>query len=111
MSSNEKKLFGKRFIVKDNDLYIRYLGIGSLNKEKSVYLRAGLDSDVIGMEYGKKTLSEIKEYIFSNYQEVECIKLKIDSENIPSLKTANSCGYTWLHDDFYVKYNPYIKKK
>lgn len=54
MSSNEKKLFGKRFIVKDNDLYIRYLGIGSLNKEKSVYLRAGLNSDVIGMGYGKK---------------------------------------------------------
>ena len=64
MSSNEKKLFGKRFIVKDNDLYIRYLGIGSLNKEKSVYLRAGIDSDVIDMEYGKKTLSEITEYIF-----------------------------------------------
>ena len=112
MSSNEKKeFFDKGFIVKDNDLYIGYLGIGSLNEEKSVYLRAGLDSDVIGMGYGKKILSEITEYIFSNYQEAECIKLKIDRENIPSLRTANSCGYTWLHDDFYVKYNPYIKKK
>ena len=109
--NKEKEFFGKGFIVKDDKEYIGYLGIGSLNKqEKSVYLRAGLDSNKTGKGYGKKILSEITEYIFSNYEEIESIKLKIDRENIPSLKTANSCGYTWLQDDFYVKYNPYIKK-
>ncbi len=111
MSSNEnKEFFNKGFIVKDNDLYIGYLGIGALNSEKSVYLRAGIDNNVIGKGYGKKILNEITEYIFFNYSEVESIKLKIDKENIASLKTANSCGYKWLHDDYYVKYNPYIKK-
>ena len=113
LSDNIKKeFFDKGFIVKDNNDYVGYLGIGSFNKqEKSVYLRAGIDSDKTGNGYGKKILGEITEYIFSNYEEIESIRLKIDRENIPSLKTANACGYTWLRDDFYVKYNPYIKKK
>ena len=29
----------------------------------------------------------------------------------PSLMAAASCGYEWLRDDFYIKYNPYINKK
>lgn len=106
-----KDFFGSGFIVKLNDEYIGYVGIGSFNeKERCVYLRAGISNDKTGLGYGKRILSEITNYIFSNYDMVENIKLKINKENIPSLRTANSCGYIWLNDDFYIKYNPYIKR-
>lgn len=113
LSDNIKKeFFNKGFIVKDKNEYIGYLGIGSFNKhEDCVYLRYGIDNEKTGKGYGKKILNEITEYIFSNYENIKTIRLKIDKENIPSLKTANACGYTWQQDDFYVKYNPYIKKK
>ena len=110
--NKEHKLFGHGFIIKDGIKYIGYLGIGDLNnEEKCIYLRAGLDKNVTGKGYGKKILNEITEYIFSTYEEVESIKLKIDRNNSASLGTANSCGYIWTHDDFYEKKNPYINKK
>ena len=110
--NKEQKLFGHGFIVKDNNDYIGYIGIGEFNEnEKCVYLRAGLDKDKVGMGYGKKILTEITEYIFSNFEEVADIKLKIDKNNKASLGTANSCGYKWSYDDYYVKHNPYTIKK
>lgn len=101
--------FGHGFIIKDGETYIGYVGIGEYySDEKCVYLRYGIDKEVVGNGYGKKILSEITEYTFLNYPDVEKIKLKIDRANIPSLKTANSCGYKWLSDDFYIKYTPYV---
>ena len=56
--NKEQKLLGHGFIVKDNNDYIGYIGIGDFNpNEKCVYLRAGLDRNKIGMGYGKKILS------------------------------------------------------
>ena len=103
------EFFGHGFIIKDGEKYIGYIGISEfVRDENCVYLRAGLDKDVVGNGYGKKTLSEITEYIFLNYPDVEKIKLKIDRENLPSLNTANACGYKWLYDDFYINYNPNV---
>lgn len=112
LSDNKNKnFFNSGFIVKLESEYIGYVSIGDFNKEeKCVYLRIGIPNDKTGLGYGKRILNEITNYIFSNYSEVENIKLKIKKENIPSLRTANSCGYTWLYDDFYIKYNSYIKK-
>lgn len=107
----DKNFFDSGFIVKKSDEYIGYIGIGNFNQEeKCVYLRAGISKEKTGHGYGKMLLNEITEHIFSNYDEVESIKLKINSANIPSLMTANSCGYKFLNDDFYVKYNPNIKR-
>lgn len=104
------EFFNYSFLVKDGDEYIGIIGIGNYNsEEKCVYLRSAVDKDKRGKSYGKKILSEITEYIFSNYNNVESIRLKIDKENIASLATANYCGYTILESDYYIKYNPYIK--
>ena len=73
-------------------------------------MRAAISKNKRGNKYGKTLLSEITEYIFVNFKAVESIRLKIDKENTTSLMTANACGYEWLSDDFYIKYNSYIKK-
>ena len=113
LSNIEKKeFFDHSFIVKHNENYVGYIKIGAYNEdEKSVYLRAAIDKDKRGYSYGKTLLDEITEYIFKNYLKVESIRLKIASDNKPSLMTANACGYEWLRDDFYIKTNPYINKK
>lgn len=107
-----RDFFGSGFIVKNVDEYIGYVGIGNFNKEeKCVYLRAGISKDKTGHGYGKRLLNEITEYMFSNFSDLESIRLKINSENIPSLMTANSCGYRFLYGDFYVKYSSKVKTK
>lgn len=104
------EFFNHSFLVKNNDEYIGIIGIGNYNSnEKCVYLRSAVDKDKRGKSYGKKILYEITEYIFSNYDNVESIRLKIDKENLASLATIDYCGYTLLESDYYIKYNPYIK--
>lgn len=104
-------LLGHGFIVKEYDLYVGYIGIGNYsNSEQAVYLRAAIDGGLRGMGYGSRLLNEISEYIFLNFPMVKCIKLKIDKKNINSIKTATSCKYKPLRDDFYVRYNPYKNK-
>ena len=111
--SNEKKsFFDTGFLVKHDKDLIGYIHIGNFNElDHCVYLRSAVDKDKRGLSYGKTILSEITEYIFQNYPQVESIRLKIAIDNKPSLMTANSCGYLWLEDDFYIKYNPYMDLK
>lgn len=107
----KKQFFGFSFLVKFNEEYIGYINIGNYNEEeKSTYLRAAIDKDKRGLEYGKTLLAEITEYIFQNYPQVENIRLKIARDNIPSLMTAKACGYDWLEGDLFIKHNPYIKE-
>lgn len=109
LNNPNNELFGHSFLVSHSGTLIGYLNIGHYNKEeKCVYLRTAIDKNQRGQGYGKLLLSEITEYIFQNYSEVLNIRLKIAKDNIPSLMTANACGYTWLRDDFYNKVNPYI---
>ena len=97
------ELFDHSFFVKHDSVLIGYINIGAYNKdEKCVYLRAAIDLDKRGLSYGKTLLAEISEYIFLEYPNVHSIKLKIADDNIPSLMTANYCGYKWLRDDFYT---------
>lgn len=102
---------GRAFLASLNDELFGYIHIGEFNPlEKSVYLKAAIHKDKRGNGYGKLLLEEISNYIFLNFQEVECIKLKIANDNKASIYTANSCGYVWLTDDFYIKYNPYLEE-
>ena len=111
-NSHHYDFFGRGFLIKDNDIYVGYIGIGEFNEnEKSVYLKAAIDKDKRGHSYGKRILSEITDYIFTNHGYVENIRLKIDSNNTASLKTAETCGYKWFRDDFYIMYNPNLKRK
>ena len=109
---NDKDFFNRGFLVTHNDNLIGYLHIGAFNnEERCVYLRAAVDENSRGFGYGKTILEEITEYIFKNYSQVESIRLKIASDNRASLMTANACGYKWLENDFYIKYNPYLDTK
>lgn len=100
------------FLVRHNDTLVGYIGIGNFNEmEKSVYLRAAIDKDQRGKKYGEILLQEITDYIFENYSQVESIRLKIDRQNKASLSTANACGYKWLENEIFAKFNPYINNK
>ena len=109
LSNPNNEFFGYGFLVTYNNEYIGYIRIGNIfEDEKSVYLRAAIDKDTRGHNFGATLLNEITEYIFYNFHEVESIRLKIAPDNIPSLKTAEAGGYKWLNDDYFVKYNPYL---
>ena len=106
---DDKGFFDHAFLVSHNNNLVGYVHIGDFNnEEKCVYLRAAIDKDKRGFGYGKTILQEVTEYIFKNYSQVESIRLKIASDNKASLMTSNACGYKWLENDFYIKYNPYL---
>jgi len=107
-NNSKKEFFNHSFLVTHNKDLIGYINIGSYNEEEAcVYLRAAIDKEKRGFSYGKMLLTEITNYIFKNYNNIESIRLKIEKENKVSLNTAISCGYEWLKDDYYIKNNPY----
>lgn len=108
LNNPKKEFFKHSFLVTHNKDLVGYINIGSYNEEEScVYLRAAIDKDKRGSSYGKMLLSEVTDYIFTNYNTIESVRLKIDFNNKPSLNTAIACGYVWLKDDYYIKNNPY----
>ena len=103
---------GRGFLTSLNGELFGYIHIGDFNEEeKAVYLKAAIHSSKRGKGYGKLLLSEITDYIFLNYGEIEVIKLKIASENKASINTANACGYLCFGSDYYIKYNPYLNEE
>lgn len=112
LNNENKEFFDHGFLVTDNGIFIGYINIGNYNEiEHCIYLRAAIDKEKRGHSYGKTLLSEITEYVFQNYPQIESIRLKIANDNKASLMTAFSCGYEWLESDFFIKYNPYIDKR
>jgi len=112
LNNNKNDFFNHGFLVTHNNEYIGYVHIGNYDEiNHCIYLRAAIDSEKRGHAYGKTLLAEITEYVFENYHQIESIRLKIAHDNKPSLNTANSCGYKWLEDYFYIKYNPYFNIK
>ena len=110
LRNDKKEFFGHGFLVKYNNDFIGYIGISNYIKEEaSVYLRYAISKNKRGLKYGESLLSEITDYIFQKYSEVESIRLKIASDNKASMMTAHACNYTILENDLYIKYNPYIK--
>ncbi len=103
--------FDRGLLIYDNNDLIGYLNIGGFNeKENAVYLRAAIDIEKRGKNYGKMVLSEVTNYIFKNYNFVSYIKLCISDDNIPSIKTALSCGYSHSVNQIYCKENTITKK-
>lgn len=102
------EFFDRSFFVEDeNNNLVAFINIGDFNEiERAVYLRAATRREYRGLGIGKTLLLEITNYIFKNHNEVDMVKLKIDSENKASLATANACGYKWLEKDYYGKLNP-----
>ena len=104
-------IIGKSFFVAENKELIGFIDIGLLNQEEeAVYLRGAIDKSKRGNNYGHKMLNEVSNYIFENYSNVKTIKLKIDKNNYASIKTAESCGFNYILNDYYIKSNPYLKK-
>ncbi len=108
---SEDGILGKGFFISDEDTLVGFVEIGQFStEEKCVYLRAAIDKDLRGQHYGKRTLEDVSDYLFQNYNKIECIKVKIAHDNTPSIRTAASCGYKWIRDDYYGLYNPYLEK-
>lgn len=110
---NEKSTnaLNKGYLIADQDKLVGFIDIGAYDKsDKCVYLRAAIDKNERGKRYGKRSLSEVSNYLFQNYKEIESIRLKIAKDNTASRNTAASSGYKWLIDDFYYLNNPYLEK-
>lgn len=111
LTKDTDEIIGKGFFISDKNKLVGFIEIGQFNiEEKCVYLRAAVDKDLRGQHYGKRTLEDVSNYLFQNYNKLESIKVKIAHDNIPSIKTAASCGYKWLRDDYYILNNPYLDK-
>ncbi|MBQ8681637.1 MAG: GNAT family N-acetyltransferase [Bacilli bacterium] len=109
--------FDTGFIISlnsDDDL-VGYIFISSIRNDE-VYLEYSILNNKKKMGYGKLVLKELTEYLFENFN-IRDIALDIDVSNVPSVKTAISCGYydeDYLGDKrvIYKNYNPnYLNKQ
>lgn len=109
LHSHSNEFFNRSFFVslKDSLKLIGFISIGNYDiHEKCVYLKAAIDINERGKGYGKELLSEVTNFIFNNYNQVETIRVKIANDNKASLGIASACGYKWYRDDYYIAYNP-----
>lgn len=90
------ELFGRSFLIVQNNNIVGYLDIGNFNQiESCIYLRCAIRKDFREQNIGKNILNEVTHYIFNTYPYIDSIRLKI----------AQACGYQWLNGDYYGKYN------
>ena len=111
LNSKSNSIIGKGFFLMDKEIIIGFVDVGNFNiEEKAVYIRGAIDKIMRGKNYGHRMLEEVSNYVFSNFKEVEQIKLKIAKDNISSIKTAESCGFYSNLNDTYIKNNPFLNK-
>ncbi len=107
LHSKDNQFLNRGFFVSLETRLIGYVQIGAFYPEEgSVYLRYAISANERKKGLGKLLLSEVTDYIFARMPAVKNVKLKIDNKNTASLNTALSCGFKWIIDDFYAKYNP-----
>ena len=96
---NKKDIpFGVGFIVGLKDEFIGYVFISKRIKDE-IFLEYSLINEFRGKGYGKLVLSEVSDYLFTNYN-IKSITLDIEPSNIPSIMTAVSVGFDVLEDDY-----------
>lgn len=92
--NNQKKKdipFDVGYVVCLNDKFIGYVFI-SKRVNDEIFLEYSIVNEFRGKGYGKLVLSEVSEYLFSNYN-IKSISLDIDPSNIASVMTAVSAHY------------------
>ncbi len=104
-SLGENFTFGKGYFVSFDSSIIGYLHMGKKNENDDVYLRYTIRENVRKLGYGTKLLDEVTNYLCLNYRDINNIFLKIDRDNIGSLKVAKNAGYTWSESEYYNRRN------
>lgn len=89
------------FVVINNDI-VGYMFI-SKNISDEVYLESSLLKEYRGKKYGKLILNDVSNYLMNEYN-IRSLILDIDPSNIPSIRTAISCGYE-IDEEEYLKRN------
>lgn len=109
LSNISDDIYDSAYLVKDGNELIGYIDISNLDDDGAIYLREAVSEKHRGNCYGSRILKEVTKFLFNNVGEVERIKLRIASDNISSLKTADACGYKWLEKDYYYKDNMRVR--
>lgn len=111
LMKNSKEIFNKGFFLSFKNELVGYIDFSSFNTEEAVYFRGAISQEHRGKKLGKKMLKDISNYTFENYPYVKFIKLKIEKDNISSIKVALSNGFYNIDKDYYVLENPNYKIK
>lgn len=102
-SKNRKSFpFDIGFLVIINNDIVGYMFISKkINDE--VYLESSLLKEYRGKKYGRIILNDVSNYLMNEYN-IRSIVLDIDPSNMPSIRTAISCGYE-IDEEEYLKRN------
>ncbi len=106
-------IFNRGFFLSYKDELVGYIDISEFHEdEEAVYFRGAIDEENRGKSLGKKMLSDVSDYVFSNYIYVKFIKLNIHRDNDMSINIAKANGYQVINDELYSLENPlYVKQK
>lgn len=98
-SKNKKDIpFDVGYVVSLGESFIGYVFISKRIRDE-IFLEYSLINEFRGKGYGKLVLSEVSNYLFSNYN-IKSITLDIDPSNMASIMTAVSVGFDVLEDDY-----------
>ncbi|MDD3452928.1 MAG: GNAT family N-acetyltransferase [Bacilli bacterium] len=90
-SSSEDLEVNKAYLLMDKDMIVGMIRIFSYHEAGFINLQYAVNPELRNLGYGTKILKEITKYFFEN--NIKCIDLNIDKNNIGSIKCAKNIGF------------------
>lgn len=94
----------KAYIVLENDKIIGMIRIFSYHQLGFLNIQYAVNPEYRNQGYGKKILKEVSNY-FLNNNNIKCISLDIDKNNIGSIKCALDAGYIFEENKYKLRRN------
>ena len=108
---SENFVLGYGYIVLDKDNLIGFIRPARIIDNSTLDIDYAVKSNYRHQGYGTKILEEASEYFFKNSDEIENIKLFIDSENVNSMSCAEKAGFIKTTESYSHLFSTYIKRR
>lgn len=93
----------KAYLILENDKIIGMIRIYSYHQLGFLNIQYAVNPQYRNQGYGKKILKEVSNYFLND--NIKCISLDIDKNNIGSIKCALDAGYTFEEDKYKLRRN------
>lgn len=93
----------KAYLVLEDDKIIGMIRIYSYHQLGFLNIQYAVNPEYRNQGYGKKILKEVSNYFLNN--NIKCISLDIDKNNIGSIKCALNAGYIFEDDKYKLRRN------
>ncbi len=108
--TTEKLHIGYGYMIMEKENIVAFFRPARRINKDTIVFDLGVHPQYRNKGYGTKILVELTDW-FLNFEDINCIRLNIDTNNIYSLKCAKKAGYTEVEEKYPRQFATYLKRK